>query len=251
MCAYKPKKKGGSGPQGRAKLTVNPNGTKMQVWFHPELTEDFADKKYVIREWPEWVNSKTFNDVGEWMVRMNGEKTKIYSLYPFKAIGVKGKVQGLAAQKDKPPVPTKKTSQFGEYFQFTVLIDISEGPAKGATVPYTLRYNFGPDEDGNTAYTHWGQNSVHSPRLDEFLTISGAWDLGPIEFSDNILPVLQKRMLKADKELVFQIKDGWIVSDSLDVLGSANWDEKDSDAALWDDARTPEVKFSETDDLLL
>jgi hypothetical protein len=247
MCAYKPKKKGGGGPQGRAKVEINASGTKMQVWFHPDLKEDFAGKKYIVGDWPAWVDPTTFKEISEWMVRMDGDKTKVYSLYPFKGVGFTGEVDSIASQKDKPPVPTQKSSQYGEYFQFTVLVKISDGPAKGAIVPYTLRYNFGPDEDGNVAYTSWGAKSVHSPRLDEFLTLAGAWDSGSIKYSDNILSLLQKRMLHAAKQFSFQIKDGYIISDSLDSVGGDWKDAKDdSDAALWDDEVDPKPEFSET-----
>ena len=126
-----------------------------------------------------------------------------------------------------------------------VLIGITNDcPAKGMTVPYTLRYNFGEDEDGNVCYTKWGAQSKHTPLLDEFLTVTKAWDDGPIPFTDNILPVLQKRILRKNASFQFVMKDGWIntLLDSDEPVGEpkqttwGEWEEADKEVeAVWNE----------------
>jgi hypothetical protein len=60
--------------------------------------------------------------------------------------------------------------------------------------------------------------------LEEFLSLAGAWNRGPMEWSDNILPALEKRILRADKSFSFLMKDGWI-----DTLYEADEPEESED----------------------
>jgi hypothetical protein len=48
--------------------------------------------------------------------------------------------------------------------------------------------------------------------LMDFCDQFGYWDYGPPQYSDNILPGMEKRMLKAGKVVKVLIKDGWIDS---------------------------------------
>lgn len=45
-------------------------------------------------------------------------------------------------------------------------------------------------------------------RLRAFLEVTGAWDK-PIGWSDNVLPELEKAILKADRTFLIVLKDGW------------------------------------------
>jgi hypothetical protein len=163
-------------------------------------------------------------------------------MYPFKGM-FRGKVVGFAAKEGQKPAPKVNQSQYGDYLSFTVLIEITYGEkgTVGAIVPYSLRYNFDADKDGLVEFTKWGNNSVHTPRLAEFLSLAGAWEAGEMKASENILPKLEKRILKANKELIFQIKGGWIVSESLDVEGA----ESDDDDPMWDDDYAVDVEDDE------
>ena len=149
-----------------------------------------------------------------------------------------GKVLGIAAKEGEKPTPKLKEYNFDgkdiSYLQFTLLIEITNGPdgTIGATVPCTLRYNFGEDAEGNVEYTHYGANSKHSPRLDNVVTAAGLWDEGELKFSDNLLPKIEKRLLKAGHTLAFQIKGGWINADSVDRVGGT---EEEDDDPLWYD----------------
>jgi hypothetical protein len=79
-------------------------------------------------------------------------------------------------------------------------------------VPYILRYNFGEGETGEVEYTNWSDSgkAVHSPKLDEFLTIAGVWRHKAIKFTDNILPEIHRRIVHEDIHFKFLMKDGWI-----------------------------------------
>ena len=47
-------------------------------------------------------------------------------------------------------------------------------------------------------------------QLDNFIMATKAVVDGPIPYSDNILPTLQKRILRKEAEFKFIMKDGWI-----------------------------------------
>jgi hypothetical protein len=233
--AYSPGKRSNEYPTGVAKIAFHPEKPVAQVQFAPDQPnksgEPFAGRKYKIKDWPEWVKKKSAAKQ-EWMVRLG--KDGIYSMYPVRGIFT-GKVLKFACKDGEAPTPKLREYNYQgkdiSYLNFTVLLQITDGPkgTVGAVVPYTLRYNFGEDGEGNVEYTHWGANAKHSPILHEFLTAAGAWESGALKFSDNILPKLEKRILKAGYELTFQLKNGWVVSDSVDRIGGVDEDEADWD----------------------
>lgn len=245
---YKPKR-------AESAFAPNPNGVatlhllkdeKVGVIFSEENKNDFAGKRYKVGEWPDYMTPKLVTDGREYYVRLGNDGKTIFSISP--QVGVfTGICQGFAAKADTAPAPKEKTGKYGAYLQFTALMEIVDGdPAcLGMIVPYFLRYNFGEDEDGNVMYTHWdGDNAIHSPKLDEFLSITGAWADGPIQFTDNILPVLQKRILRQNMKFQFVMKNGWI--DSLVELmqprvtevSDPAWEDTADETAPWDEDET-------------
>ena len=74
-------------------------------------------------------------------------------------------------------------------------------------IPYRIHYHFG-NVDGYTGYTH--NQSKYTPILERFCSVSGVWDKGAITYTDNLLPVLEKRILRADKEFRVEMVDGWV-----------------------------------------
>lgn len=235
--AYRPNRRSNESPYGRGKLAFRKKGGEWQcqVQFSVDQETPFAGRNYRVEKWPDWVKPKKVSS-HEWNIRLG--QNEIFALSPWKGM-FEGKVIGIAAKEGKKPTPKLKEYNFDgkdvSYLQFTILIEITNGLAGtiGATVPCTLRYNFGEDAEGNVEYTHYGANSKHSPRLDAVITAAGVWDEGEVKFSDNILPKLEKRMLKAGHTLAFQIKDGWINADSVDRVGGI--DDTEEDDPLWDD----------------
>ncbi len=131
-------------------------------------------------------------------------------------------------------------------------------------VPYILRYNFGEGETGEVEYTNWSDSgkAVHSPRLDEFLTIAGVWRHGAIKFSDNVLPEIHRRIVHQDIQFKFLMKDGWIDSvwaanedqEKEGIYREEGWDEfndsidENKDATPWDDEEDTPEESEETED---
>jgi hypothetical protein len=223
---YKPGKRSSESPSGIAKLAFKKG--KCLVEFAPDQDSPFAGRQYKVSSWPDWVKPKTASN-HEWRVKLG--KDEIYSLYPVRGMFT-GKVLKFAAKEGEKPAPKPVEYKYGSetisYMRFTALLEITDGPkgTVGAVVPYTLRYYLGEDAEGNTEYTHYGKQAKYAPMLEEFLTATGAWEKGPIKFSDNVLPKLEKRIQKANHGLVFQLKNGWIVSGTIDRAGI---DYSDSD----------------------
>ena len=88
---------------------------------------------------------------------------------------------------------------------------------KGATLLLNLRYHFDEDvaevngkEQPIVAISH--PQSKYTNMLLEFLEATGVTEKGPMPFKANILPLLQKRVLSANKTFQVLVKDGWITS---------------------------------------
>ena len=270
---YKPKRK-------ETEFKPSPSGTgivkllekpRIGVKFDEDNKNNFAGKKYVVEAYPDYVKNPKILEKYRWYIKLNSDANEIYSVNPINGEFV-GHCIGLARQEGKPPVPRQKRNDFGVYHDFIALIEITEGDCAGMVVPYTLRYNFGEDDEGTgeVVYTNWGSDqATHSPRLHEFLITAGAWEFGAIKFSDNILPELHERIINKDKTFKFLMKDGWIdrvwnpESDRVDQFRDVEaeglwkedgWDESESvpvpqdDVASdppWDTDETEETKDSD------
>jgi len=132
------------------------------------------------------------------------------------------KVTGFVARQDEEPAPQTKHVEFTDragkhhsydYQYFLALIEITDGEAKGAVMSAMVRYKFAEVEEevkdklrkvvgikGHGKYTDF---------LADFLEVTGGADT-PMPWSDNILPTLEKRILRADKEFAFVVKNGYI-----------------------------------------
>ena len=226
-------------PKGTARLKYKKG--KLLVWFDDtEKNKTFADQKYVVKSWPDHVDPENIS--GNWYVSLSGKKNdELFGISPLQGMYV-GKVLKFSSSDGQPPVP-KQGSRFysGEektYQYFTVLVEILSGDiqeAVGMVIPYNLRYNFGKivekdhPENGMIEYTDDGPNAFYTPKLREFLGFVGAWDKGNFMHEDNILPILQKRILKAGKTFRFVMKDGWIDTIYADFAEGAveeDWDEE-------------------------
>lgn len=207
MTKYIPRKiavTGERGPSGIADVVVKPN--KAKVTF-----ED--GESYVV----DTTDLKTPPIAGKWFVSLDGNKKKLYNIHPIKGI-FKVKLVKFIAAKDAEPAP-KLDNRYPDnpYMKFTVLLGIVDGKEKGMEVTLTLRYWFvedvveGKSVVGLEFHTH--PNAQRNMNLlVDFCDAFGYWDYGPPAYSDNILPGMEKRMLKAGKIVKVLIKDGWIDS---------------------------------------
>jgi hypothetical protein len=222
MKMYRPpvKKSAYDGLSGAANVALSKDKTKVKVTFERKADGSGGDEHVVLaKECPKEVQA--YLRSGNFVVKLSKESDKIYSLSPTGGMFV-GKVAKFSSKKDADPSPMTKvaTNQEGQtysYLFFVVMIEITEGECKGMEIPLFLRYNFAEDEQEIkgamrkvVGYSKSLEKSKHTAFLDEFLTITGAWDAGAIQYSDNILPKLEQRIKRADKTFGFIVKKGYI-----------------------------------------
>jgi len=214
---YRPpvKKSEFDGPSGAAKVALNGNKTKAKVTFNESGDSYVISVKDCSDEVKGYIRS------GEFIVKMSKDKDKLYSMSPINGL-FEGKAVKFSSKKDQPPAPMTKTAtnkdgQTYSYQFFVVMVQIVSGDYTGMQIPLFLRYNFGEEQQevkGNiktvTGYNKSLDKSKHTAFLDEFLTIVGAWDFGPLPYSDNILPSLEKRILRKAKVFNLLMKKGYI-----------------------------------------
>ena len=203
------------GPSGAAKVALNGNKTKAKVTFNDSGDSYVVDVKNCSDEVKGYIRS------GEFIVKMSKDKDKLYSMSPVNGL-FEGKVIKFSSKKDQPPAPMTKISKNKEgqtysYLFFVVTIEIVSGEYSGMHVPLFLRYNF---EECNeeikgevrkvTRYDKQIDKSKHTAFLDEFMSVTGAWSFGPIPYSDNVLPTLEKRILRKEKVFNFLMKKGYV-----------------------------------------
>lgn len=214
---YRPpvKKSAYDGLSGAANVALNGNKTKAKVTL-----EESGDSYVIsIKECPKEVQA--YIRSGNFVVKLSKDNDKIYSLSPTNGMFI-GKVAKFSSKKDADPAPMTKVGKNQDgatysYLFFVVLIEITEGECKGMQIPMFLRYNFAEEvqevkgvERKVAGYSKSLDKSKHTAFLDEFLTITGAWDAGAIPYSDNILPKLEQRIKRADKSFGFIVKKGYI-----------------------------------------
>lgn len=151
---------------------------------------------------------------GTWFVSLSGNGEKFYSFSPISGVE-KNRFVKFAAAKDQLPAPkeysyTGKDKASGKeftskYMAFTAIHVVTEGKNAGIQFAIFLRYYFA-EVDGEVAIDHL--KSPHTATLMRWLDATGAFDKGPMNYSENILPALEKRLLKANHELVAIFVDG-------------------------------------------
>jgi hypothetical protein len=235
--SYKPPKVSGEfvrGESGKAKVRIK----NKRVYVKFEESGDI----YKFRQTRDLAKLKP----GTWYIQLNGEEDEIYSFRPFSG-SFKGKVESFAAREGEEPRPKVKeyTNKEGKNYtitSFTVLVDILE-PEKfaGITIPMVVRYNFREAKDGEKSVVGLPDRGRHSKFLEEFCDLTGVWDRGPIKFSDNVLPEVEKRVLKADNAFMLVLKDGWVdtLFEADEPVDEDDWDEADDE---------PEAETESSDD---
>jgi len=215
--AYRPPAKVSEyiGERGLAKVALNGNKSKAKVVIVETGKEFVVSVKDCSKEVQEYIKS------GEFVVSMSNDGDKIYSMYPYNGM-FEGKVAKFSSKKDQPPAPLTKIGQNQQgqtysYLFFVVMIEIASGEFKGMQVPLFLRYNFEAydvevrgETKKATRYNKTIEKSKHTAFLDEFMEVAGIWDAGAIPFSDNVLPKLEQRALRAAKTFKFIVKKGFL-----------------------------------------
>ena len=189
-------------------------------------------------------NRKTLK--GKFSFNMNAAKDTLYSIHP--AVGIFDvRFDSISMKKDATiPEPFHKVgdrttkdgrSYHEDYKGFVANLVITEGDNADMLIPYILRYYFQPFEmEGETVAGVTGIGKRYGDQLVGFLDATGLWAQGPMKYSDNLLPLIQKRALALAKDMVVVMKDGWVDSliakdaetqeetlDDLPVEGGEEW----------------------------
>ena len=213
---YTPGMKTGSyGDKGQAKVLVNSkNPDRILVRLHAQTWDkqakawSYEDKEFKLNrsDCPDEVQP-VIHTTDNAFVGMSSKGDKIYRFSPWIGQFV-GKFVGFAVAKGQELAPATYQGEWS-YQYMNALVEITKGEFKGSRIAYMLRYHFAEgDENGKPVVVYDHPKSKYTPVLMEFLEITGAWERGPIAYKDNILPILQKRMLAEDRTFKFVVKEG-------------------------------------------
>jgi hypothetical protein len=241
------KEKTGKGTRGKARVRVSQNG-KVQVLF--EGKEPITLQR---EDCPKSLKAGTF------FVGLNGEADSMTSIGPWEGT-LKAKFKNFAAKKDEMPSPRQvaakpvnfegKSFTVSEHLEFTPIFEITQDEFKGMTATGFFWYTFAEDEDGHVKMKGGGKQY---DRTESFMDATGLSNLD-LDFKENLLPMFQKRLLKEGREVMLNIKRGYIES-LMEVPSYGEdddaWDEDDEEEkvvageAPWDE---DEAESQETDD---
>lgn len=210
--AYRPPSVSRQSLKGKAKVQKGKaNGKEVfGVTF-----EDNTDVTYTILR----ANAPPYAVAGIFYVRLSQDKTKIESMSPLNG-SFRVKTNSFISKEGEEPAPYVVVNQKYQTSseKFNVLLDIVGPKYAGMTVLMILPYYWfdvvkekvqGEMRDV-LALVEPKKASPGFKILSGYLQVSGAWDKGPIQFSDNVLPKLQKRILQADKEFDVVLGNGFV-----------------------------------------
>lgn len=206
----KPIESSGSTVNGIAKIELHPKEPKVKITFKPEEGE--KPKSYVVEKenCPDYIRNGTF------MVSMAENGKKVYGVRPINAV-VKLKFKEFPAKKDSEPAPKTHNGKFGAYQTFSAVFEIVDGEFKGMEVPGSFPYDFVMTEEEIQGKMHEVINakkkkdSKNNDRLWDFLQVTGL-ATKTMPWKENVLPTLQKYILRDGKVFSGAIREGWIDS---------------------------------------
>lgn len=206
--SYKPQIKKSEfvrGPSGVATVEISPDKKKVRISYKDNETD-----KYIlnIKDCPENIRK------GTWFVTLSEDKTKILNFRPANGV-FHAKVIKFPAPEGEPPTPKTKIGTDGkgkswDYQFFIVIAELMNPEVKGMEIPLILRYHFSEaEEDGKTVVAYAHPKSKYTPQLIEFCDVTGMWNKGVMAYKDNILPIMEKRILHEGKVFQVVIKNGY------------------------------------------
>ncbi|HKZ39810.1 MAG TPA: hypothetical protein VJ044_02555 [Candidatus Hodarchaeales archaeon] len=215
-------KTGTKGPRGEAKVRVG-NG-KVQIIFKEDKDNPITLQRVDL---PDYVKPGTF------YVSLSGEG-EFLGMRPTTAL-VRAKFVHFVAEEGEVPAPREypggssvrksdnKPFSWEPYMAFIAVLEITDKEYKGMQIPVFLRYLFVDDGEGNVAIKGGGKNAE---LLESFLEVTSVYD-DDLPFSENVLPKLQKRLLKKGAEFVVMLKSGNV--DSFSEIPEDDEDNSDFD----------------------
>jgi len=210
MTNYKPPRANSSSNVERTvgKLRVKADLSAVQM-----VSEEGVNVTFKTGNFPDYIS--TVMGGQEFMFTISDNKEKLFGLKPVMGM-FRGKVVGFIGDGDNPPTPRTKSYQYSgniveyQYFLANIVVTAPEEYA-GCVFTHMLRYNYrmAEDEKGRQV-VGYASKGKHTEHLIEFDAVTGIWQFGPMPWSENILPAIEKRTLKADQEFQFSMKEGWI-----------------------------------------
>lgn len=218
------------GDAGLGKIRFSSDGKKVQCVIQVKTGKDqFEEKTYVLDrdDCPESIEVAHANKGSTWMLQMSSQGDKLMSFRPSTGAFV-GVTKSFASKEGEEPAPKSHDVDFVRegkhikysYEYFTVIIKILEPTKfKDLEVPLILRYQFAGflSEDGKKQVAGYSMTGKYTDALDEYLKVSGVLEdkYQPMDYKDNLLPLMQKLALHEERKFNFTMKDGWIVPGSL------------------------------------
>lgn len=144
---------------------------------------------------------------GRGFVEVSEDGSRFFSMRPWKGL-FPAICLGIATGSNDEPVPDVRDGKWGEYLTFNALIQIAEGKYKGATYATMFHYKF-QDADGVAALPGERGKSPNTDKLEDFMFITGAWQEA-LEFSSNLLPEIDRRIVNAEQKFMIAVKDGYV-----------------------------------------
>ena len=201
------------GPSGVATLLEGKKNDN-QGRKRPVVQVKFEDgSTYYVYKTKDTVPSYVQN--GTFFVSLNQSKNKIESMRPVSGT-MRGKVKNFVAREGEQPVPRTRQGQYGPYEVFSVILQVTK-PEKYAGMEVYLEMPF---KFVSTTVTVNGENhevlaipiskSKSVEMLDNFVLATKATAKQHIPYSDNPLPTMEKRILRAEAEFDWTMKDGWV-----------------------------------------
>ncbi len=176
---------------------------------------------------------------GELQISLSSDNTSVVNFHPANG-QFRVRVLAFPAKEGENPKPKVYTGgKFGDMIKFnTVLEIISPEEIKEITFPMQLFYEkFVPMIiEGNEQIVGFSSppgNSKHCDMLSDFCDATGMWEFGAIEWSENILPELERRILRLEREFNVVLNGGWVehiyeIADYEDENGSVPWEEDET-----------------------
>lgn len=161
---------------------------------------------------------------GDWRIAMTEDGERIYSIAPIEGMYNLKFIGFAKGENEKIPTPqhahfegvdqeTKKP-YVTDYDYFTCLFEIIGAPggdedAVGMIMTKRLRYYF---FNNNGVVGFDKPRSKYTGELKDWLADLGAYESGELEYSENILPDLEERLIKLRRKFIGTIKDGFLQS---------------------------------------
>lgn len=187
---------------------------------------------------------------GEFQISLSTDQTSVVNFHPangqFKVV-----VDNFPSAENEDPKPKVYSGKYGDMVKFnTVLRILKPSSVKGLTLPMQLFYEkWVPieSEDGEqvVGFSSPPGNSKHCDMLSDFCDATGVWKFGEMEWSQNILPEVEKRVLRVEKPFNVVLNDGWVES----IYPEYDYEEESSapekEDAPWDEEEEMEVSQDE------